>query len=610
MSNTAAQIPTREQVPREHQWNLDTLYSSDQAWEEDFERFRDRIPRIAEFSGTLGRSAAALRDCLVFMTGLGVQQERLGYYAHLRTTEDAGDSERQRRWSRFLQAATEADAAASYQNPEIQAIPDETMEQFLADPLLADYRVSLRKIRRFKPHVLSAPEEKLLAMQQEANQTARRSFGALTDVDMNFGTIATPEGRRTITQSTFSSLMLHSDRDVRRRAWKQFMAGYDGHKNTLATLYAGSVQLDIYSARVRNYRSARAAALFADDVAESVYDNLITTVRESLPALHRYYDLRRRLLQLDELHLWDTRVPLVADLSVRHSYEQAVDMVIESLAPLGNEYTGVLRRGLLGGWVDRYENKGKRSGAFSAGSYVGEPFILLNYKQDVLRDVFTIAHEAGHSMHSWYSVQANPFQHYQYTIFEAEVASTFNEQLLFDHMMAHTSDRRMQAYLVNKQVDDIIATLFRQTMFAEFEHRAHAMVESGEPLTVDSIRATYRSLLTDFFGPDVVLDEAADLESLRIPHFYRAFYVYKYATGISAALSLAQRVTGGGAAERDAYFAFLKSGGSRYPIDSLRAAGVDMSDPQPIREALAQFERLVQQMESLLSGSRKEERRC
>ncbi|TVR29047.1 MAG: oligoendopeptidase F [Spirochaetaceae bacterium] len=603
MGNTTAQIPTREQVPREHQWNLNTLYGSDQAWEADFELFRGRIPRIAEFSGTLGQSAAALRDCLEFMTELGIQEERLGYYAHLRTTEDAGDSERQRRWSRFLQAATEADAAASYQNPEIQAIPDETMEQFLADPLLADYRISLRKIRRFKPHVLSAREEKLLAMQQEANQTARRSFGALTDVDMNFGTIATPEGRRTITQSTFSSLMLHPNRDVRRRAWKQFMAGYDGHKNTLASLYAGSVQLDIYSARVRNYRSARAAALFADDVAESVYDNLIATVRESLPALHQYYDLRRRLLQLDELHLWDTRVPLVADLSVIHSYEQAVDMVIESLAPLGDEYTGVLRRGLLGGWVDRYENKGKRSGAFSAGSYVGEPYILLNYKQDVLRDVFTIAHEAGHSMHSWYSTQANPFQHYQYTIFEAEVASTFNEQLLFEHMMAHTSDRRMQAYLVNKQVDDIIATLFRQTMFAEFEHRAHAMVESGEPLTVDSIRSTYRSLLTDFFGPEVVLDKTADLESLRIPHFYRAFYVYKYATGISAALSLAQRVTGGGTAERDAYFAFLKSGGSRFPIDSLRAAGVDMSDPQPIREALAQFERLVQQMERLLAGT-------
>ncbi len=603
MGNTAAQIPTRKQVPREHQWNLDTLYGSDQAWEADFELFRGRIPRIAAFSGTLGQSAVALKDCLEFMAELGIQEERLGYYAHLRTTEDAGDSERQRRWSRFLQAATEADAAASYQNPEIQAIPDETMEQFLADPLLTDYRISLRKIRRFKPHVLSAREEKLLAMQQEANQTARRSFGALTDVDMNFGTIATPEGRRTITQSTFSSLMLHPNRDVRRRAWKQFMAGYDGHKNTLASLYAGSVQLDIYSARVRNYGSARAAALFADDVAESVYDNLIATVRESLPALHRYYDLRRRLLQLDELHLWDTRVPLVADLSVIHSYEQAVDMVIESLAPLGDEYTDVLRRGLLGGWVDRYENRGKRSGAFSAGSYVGEPYILLNYKQDVLRDVFTIAHEAGHSMHSWYSARANPFQHYQYTIFEAEVASTFNEQLLFEHMMAHTSDRRMQAYLVNKQVDDIIATLFRQTMFAEFEHRAHAMVESGEPLTVDSIRSTYRSLLTDFFGPEVVLDKTADLEGLRIPHFYRAFYVYKYATGISAALSLAQRVTGGGAAERDAYFAFLKSGGSRFPIDSLRAAGVDMSDPQPIREALTQFERLVQQMEKLLAGT-------
>ncbi len=595
-----SEIPTRDQVPEEHRWDLSALCPTEESWESDFERFRGMIPGIARFAGTLGTSVDALSAALNYASELEQLAERLGSYASLRMSEDAGDSSRQRRWARFLQAATEAEALGSYQNPEIQAIDDETMERFLADDRLAEYRIMLRKIRRFKPHVLSAAEERLLAMQEEANQTARRTFGALTDVDMEFGTIPTPEGERTITQSTFASLMLHQDRNVRRRAWEQFMAGYDTHKNTLASLYAGSVQLDVYTARVRNYPSARAAALFPDAVPESVYDNLVAAVRASLPTLHRYYDLRRRTMGLDEFRLYDTRVPLVADVPVRHSYEEAVDLVVDAVSPLGDEYRATLRNGLVGGWVDRFENKGKRSGAFSAGSYAGDPYILMNYKDDVLRDVFTLAHEAGHSMHSWYSVRSNPFPHYHYTIFEAEVASTFNEQLLFDKMMRGTSDPRMKAYLVNKQVDDILATLIRQTMFAEFEQRAHAMVESGEPLTVESVRSTYRSLLVDYFGPGTTIDEAADLEGLRIPHFYRAFYVYKYATGISAAITLARRVLAGGAAERDAYFGFLQSGGSRFPIESLKAAGVDMTKPEPVQEALAEFERLVGDLERLL----------
>lgn len=600
MSNTTESIPARTEVPTEFQWNLGRLYPSDEAWEEDFTRFKSLIPQIERFAGTLSRSAETLHECLVFMTELGMLEERLGYYAHLKVAEDAGDGERQRNWARYMQAATQADAAASYQNPEIQAIDDATMERFLSGPLLAHYRIRLRKIRRFKPYVLSPAEEKLLAMQEEANQTARRTFSALTDVDMNFGTVTTPQGERVLTQSTFASLMQHADRTVRKASFEQFMNAFDDHKNTLASLYAGSVQLDVYTARVRNFSSARAAALFPDDVPETVYDNLIASVRAALPALHRYYELRRCHLGLEELRLYDTKVPLVADFPVEHSYEQAVDLVIAALAPLGEEYCTALRAGLLGGWVDRYENKGKRSGAFSAGSYAGDPYILLNYKSDVLRDVFTIAHEAGHSMHSWYSTRENPFQHYQYTIFEAEVASTFNEQLLFKHMMDQTDDQRMRAYLVNKQVDDIIATLFRQTMFAEFEHRAHAMVESGEPLTVDSIRAAYRGLLSDYFGPAIPLEESADLEGLRIPHFYRAFYVYKYATGVSAAISLARRVLDGGESQRSAYYDFLKSGGSRFPIESLRAAGVDMTRSEPINEALQEFESLVAQLETLL----------
>jgi oligoendopeptidase F len=291
---------------------------------------------------------------------------------------------------------------------------------------------------------------------------------------------------------------------------------------------------------------------------------------------------------------------LVPEIRVRHSYQEAVDLVLEALAPLGEEYVATLRSGLLGGWVDRYENKGKRSGAFSAGSYVGDPYILLNYKEDVLRDVFTLAHEAGHSMHSYYSSKNNPFQHYDYTIFEAEVASTFNEQLLNRHLLEKAKEPRMQAYLINKELDDLVATLFRQTMFAEFEDRAHKHVEEGNPATLDYFRQTYGELLKDYFGPDVSIDEAVELEGLRIPHFYRAFYVYKYSTGISAAISLSKRVLSGGKKELDDYFSFLKSGGSRFPLESLGAAGVDMSKPEPIQEAMSHFASRLEQLEGLL----------
>ena len=359
------------------------------------------------------------------------------------------------------------------------------------------------------------------------------------------------------------------------------------------------MQLDIYRARVRGYPSAREAALFPDRVDAAVYDNLIAAVHDNLAQLHTYYTLRKRILALDELRHYDVYVPLTSDVRVRHSYDDAVEVVIASLAPLGDDYCTTLRAGLRSGWVDRYENKGKRSGGFSAGSFVGDPYILMNYKEDVLRDVFTLAHEGGHSMHSWNSVRHNPIQHYSYSIFEAEVASTFNEQLLFHYLMERADSREMKAYLVGKQADDIIATIYRQTMFAEFEHLTHRMAEQGEPLTVDSLRATYRQLLERYFGAEMVLEEVSDLEGLRIPHFYNAFYVYKYATGLAAAVALAERVLDSGADARDRYMAFLRSGGSRYPLQSLQLAGVDMSTPAPVEQALRVFGTLVRQLEQL-----------
>ena len=593
-------IPSRSEVANNDKWDLSALYPSLEAWEEGLKEFESMIPRIEEFRGTLGKSAESLKNCLSFMTDLEQLDEKLGYYAHLRVTEDEGESESQGRFGRYMAAASKAGAAGSYQTPEIQAIPEEKMAEFLASPLLEEDRISLEKILRFRPHVLSEKEEKLLALQAEANQTAQKSFSALTNVDMEFGTIETPEGDQPLTQSTFSLLLIHPDREIRRKAYFQFYNGFEKHKNTLAALYGGSIHLDVYRSRVRNYPSARAKALFPDKVSEEVYDNLLKAVGENLPKLHRYYELRRRILGVEKLAHWDVYAPLVKDLKVHHTYEEAVDVIDAALEPMGEEYRKTLKEGLLGSWVDRYENKGKHSGAFSAGSYAGEPYILMNYKDEVLRNLFTLAHEGGHSMHSHYSVKSNPFQNYSYTIFEAEVASTFNEQLVAKYLMDRAEDDSMRAYLLGKQVDDIIATIFRQTMFAEFEHLCHKQVEEGQPMTVDGFRSLYRSLLEKYFGPEVELPEEADLEGLRIPHFYRAFYVYKYATGLSAAIALADKVLTEGESARDAYLEFLKSGGSRYPLESLAIAGVDMSKPEPIARALKKFENLVGELEELL----------
>jgi len=367
-------------------------------------------------------------------------------------------------------------------------------------------------------------------------------------------------------------------------------------------LYAGSVKLDKYIAKVRKYPSARAMALFPDNVPEAVYDNLVSTVNRNIPALHRYYALRKEVLGLDSLRHYDVYVPLVKEIKIERSYEQAVDIVIEALKPLGEEYVNTLRGGLLGGWVDRYENKGKRSGAFSAGSFLGNPYILMNYKDDVLDDLFTIAHEGGHSMHSWYSARNNPFMCYGYTIFEAEVASTFNEQLVFSYLYENSKDEREKAYLLANRIDNTLGTLFRQTMFAEFEERVHKIAESGEAITVDVLRKEYRGLLEKYFGPEMVFENVSDLEGLRIPHFYNAFYVYKYATGLSAGIALSEGVLKGGEKERNAYLNFLRSGGSRFPIESLELAGVDMSTPEPIEAACKRFAKDVEALSAILKA--------
>ncbi|HEX8295013.1 MAG TPA: oligoendopeptidase F, partial [Chthoniobacteraceae bacterium] len=476
---------------------------------------------------------------------------------------------------------------------------DGELEAYLSTDALAEWQVALRKQRRFKPHTLTANEERLLALSQSALQGHGETFSQLTNVDLKFGTVLDENGvERPLSQSSFSSFLNKRNAEVRRRAFKQFYAEFDDHKFTVASTLANSIKADVFHARVRNFPSAREAALFSDDLPVSVYDNLISTVRANLAPLHRYYALRRRVLQLDEIHQYDTYVPVVDQMETDIGWDEACDKVLAALAPLGEEYVRTLGEGLRGRWCDRYENKGKRSGAFSSSSYGNPPFIMMNYKRDVFSDVYTLAHEAGHSMHTWYAQNTQTYQDYHYPIFLAEVASTFNEELLTHHLLAETSDPRMRAYLINRQIDDIRGTVYRQTMFAEFEKLTHAMEEAGEALTLDSFRATYRGLLEPYFGPDFALDEELSLECLRIPHFYHAFYVYKYATGLSAAVALSQQVLKTGDATR--YLGFLRSGGAKMPLPTLAEAGVDMSGPTPIERTLAVFAERVSELETLL----------
>jgi oligoendopeptidase F len=593
LEDTTRSLRLRTEVPAADRWDLSKLYADDTAWEKDLEKYRALRDKIPTFKGTLAKSAESLATALAFLRDIGMLEESLAAYAALRETEDQGLSEARDRAARFMMSQAEAQASWSYFDPEIQAIPEARMADFLAQPALSEYAIWLRKLLRFKPHVLGEKEERLLAMQMEANQTASNAFTVLTDVDFDFGTIDTPDGPKPLSHSLFSSYLQSPDRALRKAAYERYYAEYEKHKTTLGVLYQGSVQLDHYAAKVRNYPSARAMALFPDNMPEAVYDNLVAAVHAGLPALHRYYELRRKALKLDELWHYDVKVPLVASVKWHHAYDQAVDVVLAALRPLGEDYGRELARGLRQGWVDRYENKGKASGAFSYGSYASEPYILMNFKEDHLDDVFTLAHEAGHSMHSYYSARNNPYLSWHYTTFEAEVASTFNEQLMQRHLVAQAKSNEARAYLINKEIDAIVGSLFRQTMFAEFEAKAHALVESGTPLTIDVLRSEYRQLLDAYFGPGVKLLPVSDLEGLRIPHFYRAFYVYTYSTGIAAAIALADRVVTGGPKAREDYFAFLKSGGSRYPLESLKVAGVDMSTPAPVEAAIARFDKLV-----------------
>jgi oligoendopeptidase F len=594
-------IPERSRVKASDTWDLASLFPTDDAWETAFKKLQRDVKKYDKFRGQLSASPKSVADCLKFDSKLDLLAERLGIYAFLKTSEDQSNSDYQRMLGRFQSVAAKASESASFIRPELLAIPATKMKKFLASQELAHFRLLIERIVRYKPHTLTKREEELIAMQSEMASTAGKTFRQLLDSDMKFGSLKNEKGEMVeLTNSTLSQFLYSPRRSVRQKAFHQFYDQFAAHENTLSATLAGAVQKDVYYARVRGHNSALDAALFPDRVPRSVYDNLIKEVRHHLPALYRYYDLRRRKMKLKEIHHYDTYVPILSGLSSKRTWKQAVKLVIDSLAPLGDEYCQTLSAGLNGRWCDRYPNRGKQSGAFSCGSFKGDPYILMNYKPEVLDDMFTLAHEAGHSMHSHYSAKHQPFEYYNYTIFVAEVASTFNEQLLSHHLMEQAKDKKERVYLINRDIDAIRGTIIRQTMFAEFEKLIHARVEQGEPLTVAALKETYGGLLKDYFGPDFTIDECLELEGMRIPHFYRAFYVYKYATGLSAAIALSRRVLSGGPTELNDYLNFLKGGCSKFPLDLLRDAGVDMEKPQPVKTALQHFESLVNELDELI----------
>jgi oligoendopeptidase F len=596
---TATRLPLRSEVPAEHTWDLSSLFRSDAEWEAAFTEWEKTTDGYGKFRGKLGDGPAVVADCLRFDTAFDRAGDRVGTYAFLKETEDVANGTYQGMKARYLGVAAKAMEAASYIRPELLALPEATLNGYIASPELSDYRLSLTRLARYKPHTLGEKEERILALQMESAQTAREAFGQLTNADMKFGTIRIGEQTIELSHGSYSRCLENPDRDVRKTAFHQYYAEFADHANTLAATLSGSVKQDVYVAKVRNYASAREAALFPDQVPTSVYDNLISAVRANLPKVHKYYEVRRRAMKLPKLHFYDTYVPILTDFRRTTEWDDGVKTVIESLAPLGPAYTETVTKGLTGRWCDRYENKGKRSGAFSSGCYDSDPYILMNYQPDVLDHVYTLTHEAGHSLHTHFS-KGQPYQYASYTIFVAEVASTFNEQLLTRHYMSRAKSDLERAYFLNREIDGMRGTVVRQTMFAEFEMLIHAMAERNEPLTLDSFRGEYRKLLEAYLGPGMVIDEELSLECLRIPHFYNAFYVYKYATGLAAAIALSNRVVSGGKAELEAYLNFLKGGSSKDPLDLLRDAGVDMATPQPVNAALAHFGTLVDELDTLL----------
>lgn len=599
-------LKPRSSVLPQDCWNVEAMYPAFQNWQDAFSKAVGDNPQpiwpdIDAYKGKLGENPQTLKAALDTLFITDQQLGTLYTYAHLRNDEDIAHDQHKSGFNQITSVLHDFGQAVSWFEPELLALPAEKIQTFLNSPTLAPYKFYLEKILRKKAHTLSPAEEEICAMAGKAMQTPYKAFHALNDADFDFGTIVDSKGeQKPLSHGSYGIYLRDHDRVLRKNAFDQLHGKFLKHENTLAELLQGAMQSHFFQARSHRYPTCLDAALFPKNINTEVYHSLIQAVNEELPTLHKYIDLRRRVLNLDNLYLYDMYVPLIQEIEMNIPYEKAEDLIIESVAPLGIEYQNLLRKGLKEDrWVDRYENKNKKSGAYSSGCYGSMPYILMNYK-NILRDTFTLAHEAGHSMHSLLSRTHQPYHYSDYPIFLAEVASTFNEDLLTHLILEQAKTKEEKIYLINQKIEDIRTTLFRQTMFAEFELMMHEMVEKNNPLTPASLKKAYKELNQKYFGPETIIHPEAEIEWARIPHFYYNFYVFQYATGISAALALADKVLKGDTLARDAYLNFLKSGSSKYPIEMLQEAGVDMQTPSPVKAAISKLRENVELLERLL----------
>lgn len=590
----------RQEISEEYKWKLSDMYPDEKSWYDDYARVEKLLGEIEKYKGKLGGSAQELLTAIKLSEEIERLGEKLYVYARMKRDEDNTLSSSQVLCDKAEMLGVKVNSSLSFMIPEMMNIPDQTLDSFLEEPELALYRHYFDELRRKKEHILSENEEKILAMTADISAAPSQIFSMLNNADIKFPVIKDEEGREVeLTKGNFGRFMESYDREVRKAAFKGLYSSYEKLKNTLAASLSFSIKRDIFYARVRRYNSALEASLDQDNVRVEVYENLINAVHKHIDALHRYIALRKKVLGVDELHMYDLYVPLVKEYKKEYDYSQARELVLEGLKVLGDDYINQLKKGLESGWIDVYENEGKTGGAYSWGCYDSHPYVLLNY-DNRLDDVFTLAHEMGHALHSYYSNTSQPYVYSQYPILLAEVASTVNESLLLDYMLQNTNDEKEKLYLINHYLEEFRGTVYRQTMFAEFEKIVHEKVEKGEPVTVDEFCSIYKELNRFYYGNEVVLDDEIALEWARIPHFYSAFYVYKYATGFSAATAIKQHIKEEGKAAVERYMNFLKAGGSDYPLNILKKAGVDLATPQPVEEALSYFASLVKEMEKLV----------
>ncbi len=601
MTTLTKPLASRDSIAVEDTWDLSVLYADEAAWEADFAQITQLLPEIQALQGTLSTGPQALLKVLQLQDRIWMLTEQVMVYGYLRGDEDTTNTHYQALEERASSLSAKVGAATAWIDPELLTLTDEQLKGYLAeDAQLQVYHRVIDDLIRMRPHIRSAEVEAVLAQTADVRRGASSIFNTFNDADLKFPSVVDASGQQIdLTQARYSSLLESADRSVRKQAFENLHSTYKQYRNTLAATYAASVRGDIFSARVHNYESALEAALKPNEIPLSVYENLVATVRANADKMHRYLRLRKRLLNLDELHTYDLYTPLTNQPPLRFAFDDAASLVLESVAPLGAEYGHMLGNGLESRWIDKYENQGKRSGAYSGGAYTSPPFVLLNY-QDSLDSMFTLAHELGHAMHSHFTRTTQPYAYGHYTLFVAEVASTLNEALLAEHLLKTSDNPALRFQIVTQQLNDIRTTLFRQTLFAEFELEAHRRVEAGQALTADSLSELYLSLVKAYYGPELVIDRDLDIEWARIPHFYRAFYVYQYATGISAALALTDRIKREGEGAAADYVQFLRSGSSKSSIELLQGAGVDMTTPQPVQRAMDMFAHWLDELESMM----------